>query len=41
LRFSDQGLTQRFEPLLPHTIKKLTLRNITIRGTRRDIVLGR
>jgi trehalose/maltose hydrolase-like predicted phosphorylase len=40
LRFSEEGLTQKYAPMLPSAIRKLTLKNITIRGTRRDIVVG-
>jgi trehalose/maltose hydrolase-like predicted phosphorylase len=40
LRFSDEGLTQRYTPMLPTGIRKLTLKNITIRGGKRDVVVG-
>ncbi len=40
LRFSEEGLTRKFEPLLPHQIRKLTLKNVTVRGSKRDIVVG-
>ncbi len=40
LRFSDEGLTRRYDPLLPSRIRKLTLKNITARGTKRDVVIG-
>ena len=41
LRFSDEGLTRKYTPMLPSGIRKLTLKNITIRGSRRDIVVGK
>jgi hypothetical protein len=33
------GVTQKYEPILPSSIRKLTLRNITIRGKKYDVVV--
>ncbi len=40
LRFSDEGLSRKYRPMLPREIRKLTLKNVTIRGSKRDIVVG-
>jgi trehalose/maltose hydrolase-like predicted phosphorylase len=38
MRFSvDTGLTQKFTPLLPEHLKRLVLRNVSVRGRRVDI----
>jgi trehalose/maltose hydrolase-like predicted phosphorylase len=40
LRFStDAGLSSKFQPLLPPSIHKLVLRNVSIRGHRRDVII--
>ncbi len=39
LRFGETGLTEKFEPLLPHQIRKLTLKNVTVRGGKRNILI--
>jgi trehalose/maltose hydrolase-like predicted phosphorylase len=39
LRLSEEGVTEKFKPVLPSSIKKLTLRNITIRGKKFDAVV--
>jgi len=39
LRLEEGGLTQRFEPLLPSGIRKLTLKNFTVRGRKYDILV--
>jgi trehalose/maltose hydrolase-like predicted phosphorylase len=42
LRFSaEKGLSQKVAPLLPEQIKRLVLRNISIRGRRLDITVPR
>jgi trehalose/maltose hydrolase-like predicted phosphorylase len=39
LRLSEQGVTERFEPLLPSSVRKLTLQNLTIRGRKYDLTV--
>lgn len=39
LRWSEDGLVQKFKPILPTHLKKLTLKNITIRGNKCDVVV--
>ncbi len=39
LRFSEEGLTRKYTPMLPSEIRKLVLKNVTVRGSRRDIVV--
>lgn len=39
LRFSERGLSQRFEPLLPASAKKLILKNFSLQGQKYDIVV--
>jgi|HubBroStandDraft_6_1064221.scaffolds.fasta_scaffold22794_1 trehalose/maltose hydrolase-like predicted phosphorylase len=40
LRFSpDTGLSQKYAPLLPERIKRLVLRNVSVRGRRIDITV--
>jgi trehalose/maltose hydrolase-like predicted phosphorylase len=38
LRLTDKGLEQRFATVLPPSIHKLTLKNITVRGERKTLV---
>ncbi len=40
LRFSDEGLSQKYRPLLPDGVTKLTLKNVTVRGQVRNIVIA-
>jgi trehalose/maltose hydrolase-like predicted phosphorylase len=40
LRFSDEGLTHRYAPLLPKLIESLSLKNATVRGKLRNINVG-
>jgi hypothetical protein len=37
LRFTEKGLEQKFTPVLPPGVRKLTLKNITARGQRRTL----
>ncbi len=37
LRLSEEGLTQKYTPMLPSRVKRLVLRNVTVRGRRKDI----
>jgi protein-glucosylgalactosylhydroxylysine glucosidase len=39
LRFGPNGVTPAFRPLLPSSVSRLTLRNVSIRGKRYDIVV--
>lgn len=39
LRLSETGLSQRFEPILPSHVRKLTLKNFTVQGQKYDIVV--
>ena len=40
LRLSEEdGVTPKYKPMLPTEIKKLTLRNVTIRGRKFDLVV--
>ncbi len=38
LRLTDNGLEQKFRPVLPPGIEKMTLKNITVRGKRQTLV---
>jgi protein-glucosylgalactosylhydroxylysine glucosidase len=38
LRLTDNGLEQKFRPVLPPGIEKMTLKNITVRGKRQSLV---
>jgi trehalose/maltose hydrolase-like predicted phosphorylase len=40
MRFSEEGLVPKFDPLLPHSVRKMMLKNITMRGGKRDLVYG-
>jgi hypothetical protein len=40
LRLSEDGLTKRYTPLLPGSVKRLILKGVTVRGRTRDIVVG-
>jgi len=40
LRLTDKGLEKQFDPVLPPGIRKLTLKNITVRGERKTMVFG-
>ncbi len=37
LRLSEKGLVQEYTPMLPSGVKRLALRNVTVRGRRKDI----
>jgi hypothetical protein len=37
LRLSQEGLTQKYTPMLPSGVTRLVLRNLTVRGRRKDI----
>jgi protein-glucosylgalactosylhydroxylysine glucosidase len=39
LRLGEQGLEPAFPPLLPSSVKRLVLRNISVRGKRYDITV--
>lgn len=39
LRLGEEGLVQRFKPLLPSQIRKLVLKNLSVRGRRLDIAV--
>jgi len=39
LRLSEKGVEEKFPPLLPRAIKKMILKNFTIRGKRYDIIV--
>jgi trehalose/maltose hydrolase-like predicted phosphorylase len=39
LRLSEKGLTEEFKPILPKQIKRLVLRNVTIRGNKYDLIV--
>ena len=39
LRVSERGLTQEFPAVLPSRVKRLILRNISVRGARYDVVV--
>lgn len=39
LRLSEKGVEEKFPPLLPRAIKKMILKNFTIRGKRYDITV--
>ena len=39
LRLSAEGLSQKFQPMLPAQVNKLTLKNFSVRGKRYDIVV--
>ncbi len=39
LRLSENGLGQRFDPLLPSHVKKLTLKNFSVRGRKQEVVV--
>jgi trehalose/maltose hydrolase-like predicted phosphorylase len=41
LRINDQGLSQAYPPVLPAGWKSLTLKNLTFRGQRFDVVVSR
>ena len=41
LRLRDAGLEEAFEPVLPSHITRLTLRGLTVRGRRFDVVVDR
>jgi trehalose/maltose hydrolase-like predicted phosphorylase len=41
LRFDDNGVTQKYPPVLPDDWRSLTLKNVSFRGERYDIVVGR
>lgn len=40
LRLTDKGLEKQFDPVLPPGIRKLTLKNVTVRGERKTMVFG-
>ncbi len=40
LRLGERGLDQKFRPVLPPGVQKLTLQNITVRGKRQTLVFG-
>ncbi len=39
LRLSEEGLSQRYRPLLPDSVSRLILKGVTVRGHRRDIAV--
>jgi hypothetical protein len=39
LRLSEEGVSARFKPILPSTIKKLLVRNAIIRGSKYDLIV--
>lgn len=39
LRLSERGLSQKFAPLLPASVKKLTLKKFSVQGRKYDIVV--
>jgi hypothetical protein len=39
LRWTAEGLTEKFKPILPSHLKKLTIRNMSIRGKKYDLVV--
>ena len=39
LRWTEEGLTEKFKPILPSHLKKLTIRNMSIRGKKYDLVV--
>ncbi len=41
LRWGENGIEQKFKPMLPSRVKKLVLRNISSRGKRSDFVIER
>ncbi len=41
LRIDDKGLSEAYPPVLPDAWKSLTLKNVTFRGQRYDIVVNR
>jgi trehalose/maltose hydrolase-like predicted phosphorylase len=40
LRLTNNGLEQKFNPVLPPGVQKLTLKNITVRGQRKTLVFA-
>jgi trehalose/maltose hydrolase-like predicted phosphorylase len=41
LRLSEEGLYRKYDPLLPSSIRELVLRNVTVRGRRKDLVISK
>ena len=41
LRLGEQGLRPAFRPVLPSRLRRLVLRNVSVRGKRYDIVVER
>jgi len=39
LRIGERGLEPAFPPLLPSSVKRLVLRNISVRGKRYDVIV--
>ena len=39
LRWTGEGLSEKFKPILPSHLKKLTIRNMSIRGKKYDLVV--
>ncbi|HEX6106603.1 MAG TPA: hypothetical protein VFZ26_13540 [Gemmatimonadales bacterium] len=39
LRLGDEGLEEAFEPVLPSRVSRLTLRGLTVRGRRIDVIV--
>ncbi len=41
LRLTEKGLEQKYAPMLPGSISRLTLKGVTVRGARRDFAFNR